>query len=240
MKNRKFGGKNAVCKSKFNKFALGAVLVSSIISSACANGLFIGADGEYNFNSKYNFKYKLIENGININTLSYNYKDSSFGIGLKFGYDFDLWRIYTKFNAVLGAKDKQQFYAATETREYKWDTYNLIVGGDWTPKFNLAGLDFKGILGAFAGVSNIVLEDNFQNPSGFNNVKTNYGGFIYGAKIGGIYEIDQNNEIEFGFKIDQTNFDQNQENTATIVGMIREAEHKITNMGVFVGYNYKF
>ena len=55
MKNRKFGGKNAVCKSKFNKFALGAVLVSSIISSACANGLFIGADGEYNFNSKYNF-----------------------------------------------------------------------------------------------------------------------------------------------------------------------------------------
>ena len=52
----KFGGKNAVCKSKFNKFALGALIVSSLVSVSCANwydGVFVGVEGKYNLKSDF-------------------------------------------------------------------------------------------------------------------------------------------------------------------------------------------
>ena len=245
MKNRKFGGKNAVCKSKFSKFALGALIVASITSSAVADGLFVGAEAKYNLKSKFSTSWDT-----GFATVSVDTDDSPFALGLKVGYDFDLFRVYGAINHNFEAKDSVvvigPLAGVSVPEEFKWSGNDFVLGADWTPKFSLAGLDFKGALGAFAGISKIDVEYYMGDNIGSFSADYSQNGFIYGAKLGAIYDLEKMGEIEFGLKFDQAkysdkDFQLKECGGGTCISNPATAKDtKRTNIGVFVGYNYKF
>ena len=243
MKNHKFS-------SKFNKFALGALIASSVVSSAVAidlDGVFVGAEGKYNFKSE-------LETSLNLPTLgfsrSFNADESAFGLGLKVGYDFDFMRVYGAYNHNFEAKATDIGLATALVgmvlpEELKYSGNDFILGADWTPKFSLAGLDFKGILGAFAGISKIDVEYLIEDSLGSMKLDYSQDGFIYGLKLGAIYEAAKQHEIEFGFKFDSAKYDDKDTTMAECSGVCQYVPAKITdakrtNIGVFVVYNYKF
>ena len=237
MKNHKFS-------SKFSKFALGALIAASITSSAVAvnlDGFFVGAEGKYNFKSQ-------IKSGWGDATEAYKFDadDSLFALGLKVGYDFDLWRVYGAINHNFEAKDSLAVVGPALglpiLEELKWSGNDFVLGADWTPKFNLAGLDFKAILGAFAGISKIDVKYFAQDGADTMTSDYSQDGFIYGLKLGGIYQINQNNEIEFGLKYDKAKYDDKNIalNMSGTLAPMTAKDTKRTNLGVFVGYNYKF
>ena len=262
----KFGGKNAVCKSKFNKFALSALIASSLVSSAAANwhdGVFVGVEGKYNLKS--DFSTTLMEDfGGSIYYPNIKLDDNPFSLGLKIGYDLDFMRIYGAYNHNFEAKEKIEFYSVTYSAYYKngfypeelkYSTNDFLIGADWTPKFSLAGLDFKAILGAFAGISKIDVKYHGHyntNPTNYNEIDYSQDGFIYGLKLGAIYDFDKFGEVEFGIKFDSAKYDDKDlkfTECYTVSGIppyacsIRNgqaSDTKRTSTGLFVGYNYKF
>nr|MBP3725566.1 hypothetical protein [Campylobacter sp.] len=89
---------------KFSKFGVAAAIATSLVSSAVAidlDGVFIGAEGKYNFKSE-------LETSWNMHTMgfltSFNADESSFGLGFKVGYDFDFMRVYGAYNHNFEAK----------------------------------------------------------------------------------------------------------------------------------------
>ena len=272
----KFGGKNAVCKSKFNKFALGALIASSLVSVSSASwydNIYLGAEAGYNFSSKNKFSMNEFDNSApnGISSISHDASDSSPNFGLKVGYDLDFMRVYGGFIHNFKAKDsyKKQAYVyhdyfyrivnATIQKEFEFESNDFVIGADWTPKFALAGLDFKGILGAYTGYSksNIKVNRSLQYTDSGNayteseNFEFDTNAFLFGLKLGAIYELNKNNELEFGFKFDTVSYKNKDTAISSAIGTdgiygynvdstrsIKDV--KRTNMGVFVGYNYKF
>ena len=243
MKNHKFS-------SKFSKFALGALIASSIVSSAVAvnlDGFFVGAEGNYIFKS--NAKIDAIAKSTLASDVSLNAKDNIFKLGLKIGYDFDNFRAYMSYLHNFQAKDDSSvnianYLPTTYNMSYSWESDDFAIGADWTPKFSLGGIDFKAILGAFAGIS--FLDVKYENDiivggSLYASYDTDFSqnGFVYGVRLGLIHEINKQNEIEFGLKFDQSKYKDKDINLASNISYGIQ-NTKRTNMGLFVGYNYKF
>ena len=236
---------------KFSKFTLGALVASSITSSACANwydGVFVGAEANYNIKSKLKAHYNVqITNAVG----DFDTDNGQFGLGLKVGYDLDFMRVYGAINHNFEAKSDSAISAYSSFDEKpKWSGNDFILGADWTPKFSLGGVDFKGILGAYGGLSYLDLKYNaVNNAPGGDTFKfdSSLDGFVYGAKFGAIYELNKMGEVEFGFKFDNAKYGNenlsfvvcNYGNCTTINGM-EVSNAKRTNLGLFVGYNYKF
>ena len=74
---------------------------------------------------------------------------------------------------------------------------------------------------------------------------------MFGLKLGAIYELNKNNELEFGFKFDTANYKDKDTAISSAIGTDEIYGYNVdstrsikdikrTNMGVFVGYNYKF
>ena len=62
--------------------------------------------------------------------------------------------------------------------------------------------------------------------------KGNATGWILGARVGAEYSINENNAVEFGLKADRTDYGKiNKFNLVYI---------KETNVGLYMGYTYKF
>ena len=216
MKNYKFGGKNAVCKSKFNKFALGALIASSLVSVSCASwydNIYLGVEAGYNFSSKNKFSMNEFDNSApnGVSSISHDASDSSPNFGLKVGYDLDFMRVYGGFIHNFKTKDsyKKQAYVyhnslhrivnATIQKEFEFASNDFVIGADWTPKFSLAGLDFKGILGAYTGYSksNIKVNRSLQYTDIGNayteseNFEFDTNAILFGLKLGAIYELNK-------------------------------------------------
>lgn len=68
-------------KSSFLKLALSLAAVSSL---SFAEGLFVGVDGGYDLQSK-------------LKVAGESVKDARPNLGLKFGYDFDIDRVYASY-----------------------------------------------------------------------------------------------------------------------------------------------
>lgn len=62
--------------------------------------------------------------------------------------------------------------------------------------------------------------------------KGNVNGWLIGAKIGGEYSLDANNAIEFGLKADRTDYAK--------ISKFKLKDIKETNVGLYLGYTYKF
>ncbi|MDR0408216.1 MAG: hypothetical protein LBH45_04840 [Campylobacteraceae bacterium] len=63
-----------------------------------------------------------------------------------------------------------------------------------------------------------------------------FSGIVVGVKLGNIYNINNNMELEFGVKIDAYSYDEAAfKNSSTT-----KAKQDQTDVGFFIGANYKF
>lgn len=197
------------------KLVLSAVLAISLVSAVSAQGWFVGGEGNYNFKSEIDIT---LPNG------TYSVSDSTLAIGVKGGYDFDNWRVYGAY--IRNTKSSNKAISGSNSANWKGQDY--IIGADWTPKINVFKQDLKAIVGGFVGHSN--LDTSIRYGSYYLSYDEN--GFLYGLRLGGIYQLAKSHEIEFGFKFSQASYD-------ITSGYVRDDIER-TNMGLFAGYNYKF
>ena len=193
------------------KVALGLSLASAV---ALAQGAFVGVEGDYSFNSNLTAKS---DNGKS------KAKKAQPGLGIKAGYDFDVARVYGAyiydFKVKKTANDEDKSVA-------EWKTHKFIVGADYTPS---VAKDLKLVLGGYTGFSKLKLRGgDAENP--MESASTN--GWILGARVGAEYSINENNAVEFGLKADRTDYGK--------ISKFDFVDTKETNVGLYMGYTYKF
>ena len=193
------------------KVALGLSLVSA---AALAQGAFVGVEGDYSFNSNLTAKS---DNGKS------KAKKAQPGLGLKAGYDFDVARVYGAYIYDFQAKKS---LGDEDGTIIKWKTHKFIVGADYTPS---VAKDLKLVLGGYTGFSKLKL-DVFDIYDG--SEKGNATGWILGARVGAEYSINENNAVEFGLKADRTDYGK--------INKFNLVDIKETNVGLYMGYTYKF
>ena len=194
------------------KVALGLSLASA---AALAQGAFVGVEGDYSFGSK--LKVKRSDGSKD------SIKKAQPGLGIKAGYDFDVARVYGAYIYDFQAKKSLGDEDGTVV---KWNTHKFIVGADYTPS---VAKDLKLILGGYTGFSKLKL-DVFDTHDG--SEKGNATGWILGARVGAEYSINENNAVEFGIKADRTDYGK--------ISKFDFVDTKETNVGLYMGYTYKF
>lgn len=194
------------------KVALGLSLASA---AALAQGAFVGVEGDYSFGSKLKVKKG--------NGSKDSIKKAQPGLGLKAGYDFDVARVYGAYIYDFQAKKSLGNEDGTIV---KWNTHKFIVGADYTPS---VAKDLKLVLGGYTGFSKLKLRGgDAENP--MESASTN--GWILGARVGAEYSINENNAVEFGLKADRTDYGK--------INKFKLVDIKETNIGLYMGYTYKF
>jgi len=193
------------------KVALGLSLASA---AALAQGAFVGFEGDYSFNSNLTAKS---DNGKS------KAKKAQPGLGIKAGYDFDVARVYGAYIYDFQAKKSLSDEDGTII---KWKTHKFIVGADYTPS---VAKDLKLVLGGYTGFSKLKM-DVFDTHDG--SEKGNATGWILGARVGAEYSINENNAVEFGLKADRTDYGK--------INKFNLVDIKETNVGLYMGYTYKF
>ena len=199
-------------KNAVLKVALGLSLASA---AALAQGAFVGVEGDYSFGSK--LKVKRGDGSKD------SIKKAQPGLGLKAGYDFDVARVYGAYIYDFQAKKSLSDEDGTII---KWKTHKFIVGADYTPS---VAKDLKLVLGGYTGFSKLKL-DVFDIYDG--SEKGNATGWILGARVGAEYSINENNAVEFGLKADRTDYGK--------ISKFDMIDAKETNIGLYMGYTYKF
>lgn len=191
-------------------FVARALLLSSLVAaSAMAGGLYVGGELGYNFKN---------ETGV--------YDDPQPQIGLKVGYDFGTFRAYGSY--FYGFEGEDSHSRPGESSKIKWKTHDFLAGADFTPE--LFGR-FKLILGGYTGFSVLSVEERIAySPTYHVKIDENLAGFTLGGKIGALYEVGSNSEIEMGFKASKTWYDNSD--------YIGDPDGR--RYGVYAGYNYKF
>ncbi|QPH97595.1 outer membrane protein [Campylobacter concisus] len=193
------------------KVALGLSLASA---AALAQGAFVGFEGDYSFNSNLTAKS---DNGKS------KAKKAQPGLGIKAGYDFDVARVYGAYIYDFQAKKS---LGDEDGTIIKWKTHKFIVGADYTPS---VAKDLKLVLGGYTGFSKLKM-DVFDTHDG--SEKGNATGWILGARVGAEYSINENNAVEFGLKADRTDYGK--------INKFNLVDIKETNVGLYMGYTYKF
>lgn len=193
------------------KVALGLSLASA---AALAQGAFVGVEGDYSFGS--NMKAKSDNDTTKV-------KKAQPGLGIKAGYDFDVARVYGAYIYDFQAKKS---LGDEDGTIIKWKTHKFIVGADYTPS---VAKDLKLVLGGYTGYTKLKM-DVFDIHDGSEKANTN--GWILGARIGAEYSINKNNAVEFGVKADRTKY--------SAIAKYDNAKIKETNVGLYLGYTYKF
>ena len=208
------------------KFGAKVLVATALLSSAAAaEGTFVGFEGA------------LLQSTLNPNVNGFKLlgddpKDTAFDLGFKVGQDFGDYRVWAGYAYRTAAKESYSVTAAAGSATYdvEWKSHNFLVGGAYTPAITES---FRALVGGYIGIARTTIDEagtgtipslNF-NWSGSSS--TSGTGVLVGAKLGSIYAINDNNEIEFGLKVDYTD-----------TGV--EWLDSTTNYGIYVGYNYKF
>ena len=216
------------------KFGAATIAATAILSSgAAAKGLFVGVEGAL-LQSRVELSFYPFLNLLD------DPKDTSMELGLKAGYDFDTFRILGGYSYRSQRRKKYNLRSGNDFNdftdgEFSWQTNNIFLGVNYTPSLSD---EFKLSLGVYTGLSIVKGEFNgdaqftVQNRSGtyihtFRDKSITRVGSILGGNLGAIYEVNKNNEIEFGVKGDYQTTN------------ITEYDN-IINYGLYVGYNYKF
>ena len=188
-----------------------ALGLSLASAAALAQGAFVGVEGDYSFGSN------LSDKGTS------KVKKAQPGLGIKAGYDFDVARVYGAyiydFKVKKTANDEDKSVA-------EWKTHKFIVGADYTPS---VAKDLKLVLGGYTGFSQLTLRGgDAENP--MESASTN--GWILGARVGAEYSINENNAVEFGLKAGRADYGK--------ISKFDFVDTKETNVGLYMGYTYKF
>ena len=145
-------------------------------------------------------------------------RKGQFNSGIKAGYDFDNFRAYGAY--FYSFQTKKQIEDDDDRFTVKWKKHSLLAGADYTPSITE---DIKLVLGGYTGVSRLLISRDDTDHKFYDT------GFVLGAKFGAEYLLDQNNILEAGMKTDYTFY------KADDVSRVRES-----NIGLYVGYTYKF
>ena len=228
------------------------VLVAMFTSGAMAaeSGIFVGIDtgfmsvkneignkGVSTFTGAHN------PNVIPSNTVSFS--DSTFEGILKVGYHFDsTHRVYLAYvaNNVEGKKVFTQGSAGsidTITVKFK-ETSKLLLGYDYTPE--LASM-WRGIAGIYAGslrrdVSLRMVDT--PNPHLPTDVAVKSSGNLLGLKLGAIYEVAKNSDLDFGMKFESASMGNKSDKDKDNIMTVTFSNQKQSNIGLYAGYVYKF
>lgn len=239
------------------KFSVATMIIISLSSSAAAEGLFVG--GELGVN----FAYVEAKDNAKINyfgTYSTNHSSGAVGAGgVKFGYDFDLWRIYGAFVYNSGQDYEYSSYVSTNTppistnEHYELDMENnsidLLIGANWTPQISN---NFKMLIGPYVGYSRLNTDITYdyhriESNSGIitrtkqeNEQTVKQNGVLYGAKFGGIFTFARRHEIDFGVKYDCVKYGDKGDISFSPDIAVSMKNAKRDGVGIYAGYNFKF
>ena len=187
-----------------------ALGLSLASAAALAQGAFVGVEGDYSFGSK--LKVKRGDGSKD------SIKKAQPGLGIKAGYDFDNFRAYGAY--FYNFQTKKELEDDGEKYTIKWNKHSFLAGADYTPSITS---DVKLVAGAYTGVSRIKFKVDNSDSAQHST------GFVLGTKFGAEYLLDQNNILEAGVKADYTFYRK-----------IEEVKVRESNIGLYVGYTYKF
>ncbi|MGP1579920.1 MAG: hypothetical protein ACTTH5_02705 [Wolinella sp.] len=210
---------------------------------AAENGIFVGVDAGL-VSSKNKIKSSMIDpaqpNAPLLPENSSSLKDSAFEATLKVGYHFDsMHRVYLAY-AINSGKDKKDFknlYAPIALKLEK--NSKLLLGYDYTPE--LASM-WRGVMGIYAGIlyrdTKMTVVDPYQDLN--QSATTKSSGGLFGWKLGAIYEVAKNSDIEFGMKFESVSMGNKTARDSQNAILARFDKQKQSNIGLYAGYVYKF
>ncbi|HEB7537589.1 outer membrane beta-barrel protein [Campylobacter coli] len=204
----------------------GVALFSSSALAAEESGFFIGADAAY-VQTKVKGDLKHNKTGAVFNG---DLSSSIPILGLRMGYRFnDLHRLYAAYNY---SDEFSDIIRTPNLRiEGDFNTHKFLLGYDFTPEIFKR---VRAVAGGYLGYAKTSLD----LKTSLLSLSQDFDGFVYGAKIGAIFELGTSNELEVGFKAEQIEYNTRNYYQETIGSNFYDPRQ--TNYGLYLGYTYKF
>ncbi|EOA0695126.1 outer membrane beta-barrel protein [Campylobacter coli] len=211
---------------KFLSVIVGIALFSSSALAAEESGFFIGADAAY-VQTKVKGDLKHNKTGTVFNG---DLSSSIPILGLRMGYRFnDLHRLYAAYNY---SDEFSDIIRTPNLRiEGDFNTHKFLLGYDFTPEIFKR---VRAVAGGYLGYA----KTSIDLKTSLLSLSQDFDGFVYGAKIGAIFELGASNEIEVGFKAEQIEYNTRNYYQETIGSNFYDPRQ--TNYGLYLGYTYKF
>ncbi|ENT5854066.1 outer membrane beta-barrel protein [Campylobacter coli] len=211
---------------KFLSVIVGIALFSSSALAAEESGFFIGADAAY-VQTKVKGDLKHNKTGAVFNG---DLSSSIPILGLRMGYRFnDLHRLYVAYNY---SDEFSDIIRTPKLRiESDFNTHKFLLGYDFTPEIFKR---VRAVAGGYLGYA----KTSIDLKTSLLSLSQDFDGFVYGAKIGAIFELGASNEIEVGFKAEQIEYNTRNYYQETIGSNFYDPRQ--TNYGLYLGYTYKF
>ncbi|HEF1432652.1 TPA: outer membrane beta-barrel protein [Campylobacter coli] len=211
---------------KFLSVIVGIALFSSSALSAEESGFFIGADAAY-VQTKVKGDLKHNKTGAVFNG---DLSSSIPILGLRMGYRFnDLHRLYVAYNY---SDEFSDIIRTPKLRiESDFNTHKFLLGYDFTPEIFKR---VRAVAGGYLGYA----KTSIDLKTSLLSLSQDFDGFVYGAKIGAIFELGTSNEIEVGFKAEKIEY--NTRNYYQEIIGSNFYDPRQTNYGLYLGYTYKF
>ncbi|EOH9681863.1 outer membrane beta-barrel protein [Campylobacter coli] len=211
---------------KFLSVIVGIALFSSSALAAEESGFFIGADAAY-VQTKVKGDLKHNKTGAVFNG---DLSSSIPILGLRMGYRFnDLHRLYAAYNY---SDEFSDIIRTPNLRiEGDFNTHKFLLGYDFTPEIFKR---VRAVAGGYLGYA----KTSIDLKTSLLSLSQDFDGFVYGAKIGAIFELGASNEIEVGFKAEQIEYNTRNYYQETIGSNFYDPRQ--TNYGLYLGYTYEF
>ncbi|EHP3233309.1 outer membrane beta-barrel protein [Campylobacter coli] len=211
---------------KFLSVIVGIALFSSSALAAEESGFFIGADAAY-VQTKVKGDLKHNKTGTVFNG---DLSSSIPILGLRMGYRFnDLHRLYVAYNY---SDEFSDIIRTPKLRiESDFNTHKFLLGYDFTPEIFKR---LRAVAGGYLGYA----KTSIDLKTSLLSLSQDFDGFVYGAKIGAIFELGTSNEIEVGFKAEKIEY--NTRNYYQEIIGSNFYDPRQTNYGLYLGYTYKF
>ncbi|ENU2668126.1 outer membrane beta-barrel protein [Campylobacter coli] len=211
---------------KFLSVIVGIALFSNSALAAEESGFFIGADAAY-VQTKVKGDLKHNKTGAVFNG---DLSSSIPILGLRMGYRFnDLHRLYAAYNY---SDEFSDIIRTPNLRiEGDFNTHKFLLGYDFTPEIFKR---VRAVAGGYLGYA----KTSIDLKTSLLSLSQDFDGFVYGAKIGAIFELGASNEIEVGFKAEQIEYNTRNYYQETIGSNFYDPRQ--TNYGLYLGYTYKF
>lgn len=218
--------KGKIMNKKFLSVIVGIALFSSSALAAEESGFFIGADAAY-VQTKVKGDLKHNKTGAVFNG---DLSSSIPILGLRMGYRFnDLHRLYAAYNY---SDEFSDIIRTPNLRiEGDFNTHKFLLGYDFTPEIFKR---VRAVAGGYLGYA----KTSIDLKTSLLSLSQDFDGFVYGAKIGAIFELGASNEIEVGFKAEQIEYNTRNYYQETIGSNFYDPRQ--TNYGLYLGYTYKF
>ncbi|EAK6960142.1 porin family protein [Campylobacter coli] len=211
---------------KFLSVIVGIALFSSSALAAEESGFFIGADAAY-VQTKVKGDLKHNKTGAVFNG---DLSSSIPILGLRMGYRFnDLHRLYAAYDY---SDEFSDIIRTPKLRiESDFNTHKFLLGYDFTPEIFKR---VRAVAGGYLGYA----KTSIDLKTSLLSLSQDFDGFVYGAKIGAIFELGTSNEIEVGFKAEKIEYNTRNYYQETIGSNFYDPRQ--TNYGLYLGYTYKF